>query len=131
MKKKSEYTHRHIFLDNDVDLKLRLCMEKRNMKAAKHYIEQLIVEDFNRLQSGSTGTDLTPIMNRLNVIGSHITSSLQYSVLTKKILGRLFILLLSQEHLSPDAKQSKSDALKNFEKIIEAASKEFSESFGG
>lgn len=123
--------HKDFRISKEAFEQLKFCMGRRGFKTHRAYFEQLISEDFNRLQSGSTGTDLTPVMNLLNVIGSHITSSLQYSVLTKKILGRLFILLLSQEHLSPDAKQSKSDALKNFEKIIEAASKEFSESFGG
>lgn len=127
MKKKSEYTHRHIFLDNDVDLKLRLCMEKRNMKAAKHYIEQLIVDDFERQQRGQTGPESTQIVDRLSDIKALLIPILEHIFITRQLsffTAKTVITLPGEVEKMPENEAGKffktamEEALKNLRKEV-------------
>lgn len=120
MMKKGVY--KRILLKLEIDAALKVCKKKRNFRSDREYIERLIMDDMERLSEGGSTSSATIDTDRLL---SLLVLNLEYSVVSKKLLSNILLMLHTQAILNPREKKSDEESIEEIQEVLQAAAEEF------
>jgi hypothetical protein len=118
---------KHYWFSKSTDEALKTCKKMSKFRTEREYVEQLILDDFERQQRGQTGPESAQIVDRLDDIKNllipileHIFITRQLSFFTAKIIKTLpgEVERISENDAAKFLKTAMEEALKNLKKEV-------------
>jgi hypothetical protein len=118
---------KHYWFSKSTDEALKTCKKNSKLRTEREYVEQLILDDFERQQRGQTGPESSQVIDHLESIKAllipileHIFITRQLSFFTAKTIKTLpgEVEKMSENEAAKFFKTAMEEALKNLRKEV-------------
>lgn len=76
---------KHYWFSKSTDEALKTCKKTSKFRTEREYVEQLILDDFERQQRGQTGPESSQVIDLLNLLVSLIKPTLEHTFITQRL----------------------------------------------
>lgn len=76
---------KHYWFSKSTDEALKTCKKTSKFRTEREYVEQLILDDFERQQRGQTGPVSSQVIDLLNLLVSLIKPTLEHTFITQRL----------------------------------------------
>ncbi|MDY0152007.1 MAG: hypothetical protein RBS43_07010 [Candidatus Cloacimonas sp.] len=76
---------KHYWFSKSTDEALKTCKKTSKFRTEREYVEQLILDDFERQQRGQTTPESSQVIDLLNLLVSLIKPTLEHTFITQRL----------------------------------------------